>query len=246
MPLVGLICPDNTRIDIESCLTKCNDRCTPYPVAYRIIDDIINGFHQGSILTVTSLIGCLRCTYLERTTDFHSRYSNLWYSSRGTWMHATLESIRYDPRWLVEKRLYSKFNNIELSGQIDAHYIPDALLLDYKSIKDDGLLYVKKNGPKPDHIKQVSTYKCMLEDEGYKVKHVSIVYMAMAGFYECKNVFTLDRSSVTELVELSAPILINAFETGVVPPIPNPRPVWLCNEYCDVLDTCEALIRNAA
>jgi hypothetical protein len=144
----------------------CANRCMPYPLISAIIDGEVNNFHKGNNITVTSVIGCLRKTFLERTTPYYQKLSSLWYSSRGSWMHKVLEGIEGDVRWITEKRFFCKFQGVEVSGQIDSFDKYNGHLYDYKTTLDKNVEYIEANGPKNEHVLQTSTYAYMMRQEG--------------------------------------------------------------------------------
>jgi hypothetical protein len=126
-----------------------------------------------------------------------------------------------------------------MSGQIDAYSIEDCHLYDYKTSKDKNIEYIKKSGPKADHVWQVSIYKTMMEEK-YPVDKVSVVYLSMSEFYVCSDVFTYSNEITKEFIATNSGILRKAFETDTPPPKPKPKPTWLCNVFCPVQEMCES------
>jgi hypothetical protein len=241
MPLVGVVCPNSNKRDVEFCLHKCEKRCTPYPLALAILKNELENFHAGDVITITSLLGCMRQTFLERRYPFFGKLKHLWYSARGAWMHQLLDSLEGDPRWLTEERFYHKFGGIEVSGQIDAYSKIECKLYDYKTIRDRGVAHIVDNGPKPDHVAQTSAYKLMLVEKNYPVKETSVVYLSMSETYECKHVFTWTDEETDRFFTVKAKELNTSFVNNSIPAMPSPRPVWLCYEYCPVLELCTSL-----
>jgi len=135
--------------------------------------------HTGHNISVTALLGCLRSTYLERTIDYAATPHSGWYSLRGTLIHKLIERPDLDNPYLrrSEMRLFAKMNGATVSGQID-HYQQRALekgvLLDYKSIGDNGLQYIIFDGAKFEHIWQTNIYAWIARQNGYRVDHIEI------------------------------------------------------------------------
>ena len=238
MPLVGLRCPNNELVDFDFCLGKCTDRCTPYPLSVQIINDNINNFHSGDVITATSIISCIRKTFLERITPYYNTFSNLWYSARGTWMHNVLESLKGDIRWMVEERFYADFNGVTLSGQIDAFHKTNSHLYDYKTTMDKNIQYIKNHGVKKEHSLQASIYKYIMNKNNINVKSASISYMSMAEVYTCDNIFLYSDDTIEDFLDKYAVPLCEAFKTGEAPSPPDPKPIWLCADFCPVNTIC--------
>jgi hypothetical protein len=239
MPLIGLVCPNDVLVTFDRCLNDCTNRCTPYPIAHSIILDNIDNEHVGDMISATSMIGCMRKTYLERTNDYYDSFSNLWYSSRGVWMHSALEALEGDIRWELESRYSLDIDGFRISGRIDAYDKINHHLYDYKTSKDKNVEYIEKNGPKEDHIMQVSIYKYILDNNNIPVDKVTIIYMSMSTICTCNDVFTYPRHVVIDFLSKNGAVLNRAFKNGKIPPIPDPQPIWLCNSFCPVKEVCD-------
>jgi hypothetical protein len=242
MPLVGIICKDGRKVSFDECLVSCNNRCIPYPIAYAIISRELESFHVGDKITVTSIIGCVRKTFLERTNNYYNTFANLWFSFRGTALHSSLEILRGDVRWIIEERFEGDVCGIKISGQIDAYDKINRHLIDYKSSKDKSITYIQANGPKKEHQLQVSIYNMLMKQKNLQIDKASIVYLTMEGVFECNDVMLYSNETVEQYVSVYGNILYNAFDSGVVPNIPDPRPNWLCwGGFCPVSDLCEKI-----
>jgi len=193
---------------------------------------------------VTSLLGCLRSLYGERTQEYYIEPPKNWWTLRGTLLHQILtnpdfeaqinDMRRYvyrlfkngsadrealEKRWVnVEASLYDLAKDLPpvripdweseveyqlplgiihgrerfLKGTVDVIRRSRGEILDYKTIGDKGLAFIKQ-GAKPDHIKQFNLYR-LLEERGRPVGHegpyepvkitkIKAFYMAMMGVW---------------------------------------------------------------
>jgi hypothetical protein len=241
LPLIGILCPDKSKVSFDHCLDGCQNRCTPYPIAYSIIKAESENFHKGNVITATSIIGCIRNTYLTRTIEYYDRFANLWYSFRGGAIHSSLEVLKGDIRWLIEKRFEGKIAGIPISGQIDAYDRVNSHLYDYKSSMDKNVEYIKNNGAKKEHSLQVSIYRQLMRQDGIEIMGASVVYLSMQEIYPCTDIIIYGDDTVNKYVDKYGGILYNAFNNGKCPPAPDPKPTYLCVGYCPVYDICEKI-----
>lgn len=95
MPCVGGKCPgliEYHSFESKYCIEKCDHQCVPASVLYHIENRQRTDKHIGKYLSVTSLLGCLRQLYLERTIDYFVEPPKLWWSLRGSILHRLLEN----------------------------------------------------------------------------------------------------------------------------------------------------------
>lgn len=95
MPWSGNRCPGSDTchtFESKHCLLKCDHQCVPASVLVHIANKAGTDKHIGSYVSATSLLGCLRGLYLERTKDWYMEPSSAWYTVRGTLLHAILEN----------------------------------------------------------------------------------------------------------------------------------------------------------
>lgn len=95
MPCVGGKCPgliEYHSFESKHCIEKCDHQCVPASVLYHIENRQKTDKHIGKYLSVTSLLGCLRQLYLERTIDYFVEPPKLWWSLRGSILHRLLEN----------------------------------------------------------------------------------------------------------------------------------------------------------
>jgi hypothetical protein len=74
------------------CLNRCDHQCVPASVLVHIENQRRVDKHTGTYLSVTSLLGCLRQLYLERTIDYFVEPPKSWWSLRGSILHRLLEN----------------------------------------------------------------------------------------------------------------------------------------------------------
>jgi hypothetical protein len=204
MPQVGNKCPgiqEYHSFDSGHCLNACDHQCVPASVLVHIQTKTRRDKHVGEYLSVTSLLGCLRQLYLERTLDYFVEPPKQWWSLRGKILHHLLENPGdlHIPNWESETEyewptgvllcedcgyvweetmhkhivcpkcatILPRITEVKLRGTIDVLRPQTGEMLDYKTIGDNGLAYIK-NGAKPDHVMQFNMYRLMVE-RGYPV-----------------------------------------------------------------------------
>jgi len=185
MPLVGITCPKHGNLSFKEAVSgKCD--CTPRFLLDSIINVAQRDYHKGTIISATSLLGCLRETYLSRISDYYATVGQLYFSWRGTLIHKILERPNLE-NWIAEqiytKQFLIKGKKVELSGKIDGYDKLTKTLWDIKTIGDRGLNYVIKDGAKKEHIEQTNIYRwlCPLEIKQLKVIYVSMMSFAQTG-----------------------------------------------------------------
>ena len=76
----------------QDCLFKCKSQCVPASVLIHIANRSNTEKHVGDYVSATSLLGCQRATWLERTKEYYQEPPVSWYSVRGTLLHTILEN----------------------------------------------------------------------------------------------------------------------------------------------------------
>ena len=175
MPLKGFKCKKGDVL-FKDCL-ECGE-CVPRFLAKSIHNIQSHDYHKGDVITATSMLGCLRETYLQREYDYFSAVDSIFYSWRGTLAHTIFETADLDD-WISEERYEKKLNGITITGQIDGYDKRLKRLYDIKTIKDGGMNFVIKHGAKNDHILQASIYKWLCP---FTVKDAQICYISMSGY----------------------------------------------------------------
>ena len=197
MALKGLKCDKHGTISFDEIASgKCD--CYPRFLLHSVAEISKKDYHTGNIITPTTLIGCLRETYLSRITDYYSPIESLYYSWRGTLIHKIME--RKDLEGWMSEKVYSKTVEITparvftITGQIDGYDSFTQTLWDIKTIGDNGIGYVVKDGAKEDHIPQVNIYKWLLPLE---VKRIRLLYITMMTFAQTGQINSLTKSLKT-------------------------------------------------
>jgi len=256
--IVGFKSPTGKLIRFEDYKSRLDELDFPEPLLNLMAKEINNNPHQGKYVSVTTIIGCLRNTYLSRIYDIFINPRNAWFTMRGTLIHSILEGNKEDKNFLIEKNLKINMdNNHPLYGRIDRYNINKRHLTDFKTVGDNGLKFILQEGAKKDHIKQVNIYRYLLQKNGYPVDTISIIYMSMMDVVETgKKFFQIKKNEVIEynipnielyptesiksFCEKRANLLYSAFETGLLPPPPDKETQkWLCStKYCSTTDIC--------
>lgn len=107
MPQIGNSCPSNIdpndatlsplkTFDSNYCVQECKQQCVPASVLVHIQSKLQKDKHRGWYISVTSLLGCLRQLYLERSIDYFVEPSKSWWMLRGSILHHLLENPGLD------------------------------------------------------------------------------------------------------------------------------------------------------
>ncbi len=179
MPLIGIDCPKHGQLSFEEAVSgKCD--CTPRFLLDSIINVVRRDYHKGTIITPTTILGCLRETWLERSCDYYATADQLYYSWRGSLIHNILERPNL-PHWISEKRYKKQIpgTDIIIEGTIDGYDELDCILWDIKTIGDKGMSYIIKDGAKEEHIQQLNIYRWMCP---FKIEAMRIIYLSMMQF----------------------------------------------------------------
>jgi len=180
MPLKGFKC-NKGQFSFDHCLSKCHE-CMPRFMLDSIVGFNDNDYHAGKVITATSLLGCLREIYLQRKIDYYLQPKDLFYTWRGSLIHQLFERPSLD-YLLSEVRISRDLKSLVISGQLDAYDTKTDTLYDIKTIKDEGLQFIAKNGCKESHRVQVSIYAWIMAEYYHKQpKDVKICYYSMSDF----------------------------------------------------------------
>ena len=127
MPWTKVLCPNGEEKTFEECLA-CTNECFDLEIRETLFEREQNwqdAEHQGSSITVSALIGCLRGIYLERIHDFAANPKDQWYSLRGELIHKIVERPDMDDPYKArtEMRLHIDVpingTHLSISGRID-------------------------------------------------------------------------------------------------------------------------------
>ncbi len=253
--IVGFLGSKGEQIDFKDYLNHLDKINFPQPLLHLMVKEVTTNPHTEDYISVTSLLGCMRQTYLSRLYDIYVSPKKLWWSLRGQLIHAILEDQPGDI--MVEKVFSIVVEGIEIFGKIDYYNPKTKHLQDFKTTGDRGIPFILKGGGKEDHISQVNIYKVLLEENGYPVDKLSIIYMSlMEAFstgttyiqekktanveYKIPDVKIYKKEKVIEAMAIKANILNDAFRTGKLPPPPNDETQkWMCGEmYCSTNHVC--------
>jgi hypothetical protein len=168
--LIGFHCPQGTPTAgndnaPEWCFKECPHPCQPRAFLHTYIKLTRSNPHRGTMLSATSLKGCVRKLKLERSEPYFEEPQKLFWSARGTLIHSFLE-IEIDGVE-TERRVYKRVEGgpngyFWISGQIDYYEHASRAIEDYKSINEKGIYYVNQEGAKEDHVWQQNIYRWLL------------------------------------------------------------------------------------
>lgn len=184
MPLVGIDCPKHGQLSFEEAVTgKCD--CTPRFLLDSIINVAQRDYHKGNLISPTSLLGCLRETYLTREYNYFATVSQLYYSWRGTLIHSVLNRPKLK-NWVSEKTYkktlaLNKKKAVTIKGTIDGYDELTFTLWDIKTIGDRGLNFIIKDGAKKEHVEQLNIYRWLCP---FVIKRMRSIYITMMSFIQ--------------------------------------------------------------
>lgn len=139
MPCIGNRCPgliESHRFDTGYCLEECPNQCVPASILVHIAHKQMVDKHFGDYVSVTSLLGCLRQLYMERTIDYFVEPPKQWWSIRGTLLHSILENPGFDAQVEDMRRfVYGLFRDGTPAEEIEQRWIEiEAKLLDLAAL----------------------------------------------------------------------------------------------------------------
>ncbi len=206
--------------------------------------------HKGGMISVTSMLSCLRKTYFERTRPYDSPAILFWYPYRGTILHTGLQTDALKD-WICERRYSAALNGIGISGQIDAYHAPSRTLWDYKTAHEGKLSALMRFGLPKSHIQQVNAYRWLLHQNGIEVDRMRITYLSMmhvvttgviGGPVSLPAVPVMTDDEVEGLLSERAGQLKRAFDLGEIPIYTDADTRrWLCRDYCPVKNFCDEM-----
>ena len=210
-------------------------------------------------VSVSTILRCLRKAKWEHEQEYYLPQEIAYYFMRGSLIHGILETVeafdnsRADGVRFIEKdfSVIVPGTNSKLIGRIDRY--ENGVLYDYKTMSDQGIHRLLKEGPKEDHVWQVNMYKWMIEKNGFPVNDVVIVYVMMSNAAQSgSHVWVKDRKGNRTLQRINrVPIyteemilnnIVSKFkylETYQEPPA-KPED-WYCNN-CYFRDKCNAIV----
>ena len=247
MSVKGFKCTvSGENISFDSCL-KCSKG---YPEDCTMPPEILKGMaeestkERGKEISITSLLGCLRCKYLTSMLDVFINPEDLYFAFRGSLAHAILEKYKAREDSIVEHRFYKDVGGITVSGKPDL-IIPNLnLIRDYKTCK----AVPRYNNPYSGHKEQLECYKWLIEGQVVNncnpivIKKLEIVYIDMEQVKICRAKKLRKVEEVESAIKEKVSIINNALTKGICPPVPNEFPnYWQCRGYCGVVAECSKL-----
>jgi hypothetical protein len=252
--LKGVLCEDPslvrpTQLDWVDCLACAATWKNPCSLSYPILKAIQTDADSGhSFPSVTSLTGCIRQAWLQRTTDYYEYPSGRIALLVGTAMHGFLEHANGEALAEIKLR-YTTPSGIVIHGTADL-YVPELeLLQDWKSAKE---IYLSKL-PYGDHETQINLYAYMLErneiEPRHPVKTLQMVYISKTGPDRKKGqhngvvkmpIEKWKPARVEDFLHRRAWLLREAMDGRLVPNMIAKAERWHC-DYCPVRRACDKL-----
>jgi CRISPR/Cas system-associated exonuclease Cas4 (RecB family) len=186
---------------------------------------------DDSAISVTSLTGCVRQSYLKATGDYYQRPDYQYWAYRGTLGH-TLAERGAGPETVSERRFERALalpsgKSLPIVGHPDEIVPGRSLLVDYKTTDRP------PRTPSPQHVAQLNCYRWLVAPE-YEIDRLGIVYLTMRGVRKVAVPVWPDGQAERFLVERAAS-LAYARETGQWPAMTEDT--WMC-AYCPVAEPC--------
>jgi len=252
LPLRAFVLPNGRAVtleDFESGRIGPDDTgAFPPALLYRMLKAEADNPHKGGMISVTSMLSCLRKTYFERTRPYDAPPILFWYPYRGTILHTGLQTDDLKD-WICERRFSADLNGHALSGQIDAYHVPTRTLWDYKTAHEAKLSALMRFGLPKSHIHQVNGYRWLLEKNGLGVDRMRITYLSMmdvvttgetGGPISLPSVPVLPFPEIETLLADRAMVLRRAFDLDEIPIYTDADTRrWLCRKYCPVKSYCD-------
>lgn len=147
MPLVGVICGyDETYQSFDHCISchekgNCERNCDALTFVLKAMRDNAKT-RVGAGISASTLTSCARATALQETYDYYEDVKSGYNKSRGTWVHAMIESDDTPREGLIRELRIEKYFPIRIDGEESFVRVtgkPDEVdterrvLIDYKS-----------------------------------------------------------------------------------------------------------------
>lgn len=236
--IIGFKCvKDQSLMSFDDCLDCSLTYENPCQFSYPILKGIYENIQNRDYLSVTSIIGCLRNTYLEMTHEIYVSPESLYWLFRGNIAHLVIDDYQ-PPDAISEKTFEREFEGVTLRGTPDNIIIlpEQKKIIDYKTTARIPFF----NNPYSNHKLQLNLYRWLIAPE-YRIDKLEVQYLDM------KNVKKLEAKlmSFEEVEDYLFQRLLplkDAIDSGNCPPKPpaDSKDRWQCNGYCNVADLCEA------
>ncbi len=183
-------------------------------------------------LSVTSLVGCVRQTYLKATEPYFQRPDQQYWAYRGTLGHQLVERGA-GPDVIAEQRFERALRlpsgqTVTITGQPDEIDTARRLLIDYKTTDRAPRV------PSELHIAQLNLYRWLVAPV-HEIDRLGIVYLTMKGVKKTSVPIWPDGQVERYVAERAGP-LADAYAHGSWPELTEDR--WLC-KFCPVAVACE-------
>lgn len=246
MPLVGIQCTHKRKnVSLDECLACAQTQKNPCKYAAEVVEGIkffaeSEAEKRKGMVSATSILGCVRNTFLCQTNDYYSPLDSLYWAFRGQIFHLLCEKFKQEGT-TTEKRFYRTVGKLKISGKMDTIYPATKLLRDWKTTK----MVPRRDIPYGNHVEQCNIYRWILakpdNTEPVPIEKILVTYFDMncTKTLECP---IMDLDEVEKKILINGSLLQHAFETGEVPDVVEQYPTfWQCSKYCGVAKQCSKI-----
>jgi len=238
--LKGIITRDGRELSWQDYILDKDVSLYPKPVRQAMYNQLSPARNRW--ISPSSLMYCLRKAKWELEQDFYLKEKNAYYFVRGSLIHEILaNSAEPGVNSMVEQEISCPVPgiNFTIGGRLD--YWAEGVLYDYKTMGDNGIHVLARDGVKEEHAWQANVYRWILK-HGLKIetKQIKIIYIMMTDIVQSgQRFFVSDRKGGEKLCHLPAcPVYnddkvekfivskIKLIIEGYEPPA-SPQP-WLC------------------
>ena len=105
-----------------------------------------------------------------------------WRAAVGTAVHAYLERMLTDPRWICETRVQvGRIGGRPVFGSVDLYDYSTATVIDWKTKSHTQMSHHRRNGPGQKYIVQAQCYGVGMRATGLAVKRVMVIFLPRDG-----------------------------------------------------------------
>lgn len=206
MPLRGIILPDGREVSWQTYLQTDGPGIYPRSIREALYKSSAN--ERDRWVSVSVLSYCLRKAKWEYENDYYLRQKDAYYLMRGNLIHGVLSAEDASETALIEHEVQRQIpgSSLVLRGRIDKW--DHSVLYDYKTIADNGLHLLKKEGAKEAHIWQVNIYAWILRGMKVPINDIKLIYLSMGNVMVTGDVLVMSNPKTQR------------DETFKIPPVP--------------------------
>lgn len=184
--------------------------------------------------SVTSLLGCTRKSYFQKTftsidkINLEQVESNVWKTTRGNFLHQITQAYSWN-ELEIKTSIFVNNSTIPIFGRLDCYDPEEKNIIEFKTMENvaehtkSGLL------PYNSHIKQLQIYGTLFKDI-IPVEKLTLVYLDMNSVVS----FEIPKKDMSEWILNKVTFLENSIKSHT---IPNGQTSSFC-ELCNYQTTC--------